>query len=37
LKRIDMKQLNFNPGAAMKVIRIEDGSRNIINVTDKLM
>ncbi len=37
LKRIDMKQLNFNPGATMKAIRIEDGSRNIINMTDKMM
>ncbi len=36
LKRIDMKQLSLNPGAAPKVIRIEDGSRNVINVTDKL-
>ena len=37
LKRIDMKQLNFNPGAPLKTIRIEDGSRSVINVTDKLM
>jgi len=37
LKRIDMKQLNLNPAAAMKAIRIEDGNRNVINVTDKLM
>lgn len=37
LKRIDMKQLNFNPGAPTKVIQIEDGSRNVINVTEKLM
>ncbi|MGZ3537849.1 MAG: linear amide C-N hydrolase [Thermodesulfobacteriota bacterium] len=36
LKRIDMKQLNLNPGAATKIIRIEDGSRNFINVTDRL-
>jgi choloylglycine hydrolase len=37
LKRIDMKQLNFSPGAATKVIRIDDGNWNVINVTDKLM
>jgi len=36
LKRIDMKALNFNPGAAMKTLPIEDGSRNIIDVTGKL-
>lgn len=36
LKRIDIKQLSLNPGAAPKVIRIEDGTRNVINVTDKL-
>jgi hypothetical protein len=32
-----MKQLNFSPGAATKVIRIDDGNWNVINVTDKLM
>ena len=36
LKRIDMKQLNFNPGATMKEIRIEDGRRSIIDVTERL-
>ena len=36
LKRIDMKQLSLNPGAATKTIRIEDGSCNFINVTDRL-
>lgn len=37
LKKVDMKKLNFNPGAKMKTIRIEDGSRNIMDLTGKLM
>jgi len=37
LKRVDMKKLNFEPGAPIKSILLEDGSRNIINVTGKLM
>ncbi|MDZ4185083.1 MAG: linear amide C-N hydrolase, partial [Desulfuromonadales bacterium] len=36
LKRIDMKALDFNPGAAMKTLPIADGSRNIIDVTGRL-
>lgn len=36
LKKIDMKKLNFDPGAETKSLRMEDGSRNVIDVTDKL-
>ena len=36
LKKVDMKKLNFNPGAEMKTIHIEDGSRNILDLTEKL-
>ena len=37
LKKVDMKKLNFKPGATIKTIIIEDGSRNIVDVTGKLM
>ncbi|MBU0652357.1 MAG: linear amide C-N hydrolase [Proteobacteria bacterium] len=33
LKKVDMKQLNLKPGAAVKTIPIEDGSKNIIDRT----
>jgi choloylglycine hydrolase len=36
LKRVDMKKLNFNPGAEMKTIRIESGIRTILDMTEKL-
>lgn len=36
LKRVDLNRLNLAPGAEMKTLRLEDGSRNIIDSTDKL-
>ncbi|MDI6725823.1 MAG: choloylglycine hydrolase family protein [Smithellaceae bacterium] len=36
LKRIDMKALDFNPGAAMKTLPIADGGWNTIDVTGQL-
>jgi len=36
LKKVDIQKLNFNPGAKMKTIRIEDGSRTIVDVTGKI-
>jgi choloylglycine hydrolase len=36
LKRVDMKKLNFNPGAEMKTISIESGIRTILDMTEKL-
>jgi len=36
LKKIDMKKLNFTPGAEQRSVSIEDGGRNILDRTDKL-
>lgn len=36
LKKVDMKKLNFDPGAEMKTIRIESGIRTILDMTEKL-
>lgn len=36
LKKIDMKNLNFNRSAEIKTIRIESGIRTILDMTEKL-
>ena len=37
LKKVDMKKISFAPGAEMKTLHIEDGSRNIIDLTGRLL
>ncbi len=37
LKKVDLKQLNLNQGAMVKTLHIEDGSKSILDKTDKLI